>query len=244
MKTRNAALLFMLFIFLSTYLQATTSYRSAFGFAQQQDTLVKVTGKVLDAKTGDPIGATIFYEKLPYYDDMGTVKSSAKDGSFEIYLLNQTSYSIQLRAEGYDAVTEEFKVAPEPGSGFFAKEFALSPDKANQMIVLENLIFERGRSKISSESFEELDKLVDWLNERPNMVIQLEGHTDFEGNANANTALSQERVDAVKEYVVSKGVKKTRVLTKAFGGAQPLTLERTDEAKQKNRRVEVRVIRE
>ena len=82
-----------------------------------------------------------------------------------------------------------------------------------------------------------------YLNERPGMVIQLEGHTDFAGNADANMALSQARVEAVKDYMVGKGIKKNRLYTKAFGGTQPLTEERTDEAKTRNRRVEVRVLR-
>jgi outer membrane protein OmpA-like peptidoglycan-associated protein len=56
--------------------------------------------------------------------------------------------------------------------------------------------------------------------------------------------LSIERVNAVKDYLISKNIKKNRVQTKAFGGTQPLTLERTDEDKRRNRRVEVRVIRE
>lgn len=224
---------------------AFTPYLAAFSaiLNQQGDTLIKVTGKVIDQTNGNPVAASVFYEKLPYYDDMGATKSSA-DGIFEIYLLKNRSYILQVRATGFDAISEEFMVEPETGSAELSKEFALTPDKTNQMIVLENLIFERGRSKISTSSFEELDRLVDWLNERPNMTIQLEGHTDFEGNANANLQLSQERVDAVKEYLVSKGIKKTRVLTKAFGGTQPLSLERTDEAKRKNRRVEVRVIKE
>jgi outer membrane protein OmpA-like peptidoglycan-associated protein len=54
--------------------------------------------------------------------------------------------------------------------------------------------------------------------------------------------LSQGRVESVKDYFVDQGVKKNRVLTKAFGGSQPLSQDRTDEAKKRNRRVEVRVI--
>ena len=81
------------------------------------------------------------------------------------------------------------------------------------------------------------------MEDHPNNSIQLEGHTDFEGNATANLKLSLDRVEAVKEYLVGQGVRKKRVLTKAFGGTQPLTRERTDEAKARNRRVEVRVIR-
>lgn len=244
MKTNRAILLAMISIAFAWHLKANRSFSFQVIPFQQQDTLVQVAGKVVDDKTGDPIEASIFYEKLPYYDNMGSAKSSQEDGSFGLYLYNNTSYTIKLTAQGYDVVNKEFRVLLEQGKDSFEMEYRMVPDQANRMIVLENLIFERGRSKISPASFGEIDRLVEWLNERPNLVIQLEGHTDFEGNENANMELSLERVDAVREYLVSKGIKKNRVQTKAFGGSQPLTLERTDEGKRKNRRVEVRVIRE
>ena len=119
----------------------------------------------------------------------------------------------------------------------------MKPDGEVSLITLENLIFSRGSDQISSSSYQELDQLVVWLNDRPNVIIQLEGHTDFEGNEEANLALSEARVSAIKDYLQSKGIKKKRVLTKAFGGTVPLSTDRTDEAKARNRRVEVRIIR-
>lgn len=74
------------------------------------------------------------------------------------------------------------------------------------------------------------------------MVIQLEGHTDTRGNANANLALSQERVNAVKAYLVSKGSNKRKIKTKAFGGTQPVSLEDTEASHALNRRVEMRIL--
>ena len=131
-------------------------------------------------------------------------------------------------------------------SADFAMEvnFSLQPTKENEVIRLENLLFARAKADITESSHEELDKLVELLQERQSMIIQLEGHTDFQGNARANYELSEERVKAVKDYLVDKGVKKKRILLKAFGGEHPLTRERTAEARRMNRRVEVRVMRE
>ena len=74
------------------------------------------------------------------------------------------------------------------------------------------------------------------------MVIQLEGHTDNLGNAQANLELSQKRVDAVKKYITTKGIPKSRIKTKAFGGSQLLSQEPTPEARVLNRRVEMRIL--
>jgi len=73
-------------------------------------------------------------------------------------------------------------------------------------------------------------------------IVATLGHTDFAGNAEANMELSQERVEAVKDYLVKKGVKKNRIRLKAFGGSNPVSRERTEEARAANRRVEVRVL--
>ena len=74
------------------------------------------------------------------------------------------------------------------------------------------------------------------------MIIQLEGHTDYQGNASDNMRLSQLRVAAVKNYIVSKKIVKSRIKTKAFGGTQPLSREDTPEAHRINRRVELRIL--
>jgi OmpA-OmpF porin, OOP family len=86
--------------------------------------------------------------------------------------------------------------------------------------------------------------VVQMLKENSRMEIRLEGHTDNVGNSKANMELSQSRVDAVKKYMVDKGIAKNRIETKAFGGSQPLANEMTPEARAKNRRVEMRILKD
>jgi outer membrane protein OmpA-like peptidoglycan-associated protein len=107
---------------------------------------------------------------------------------------------------------------------------------------LDNLIFQVGKARVSPDSYGELDLLVDMMKQNPKMVIQLEGHTDYQGDPKENMKLSQMRVDAVKSYLVSKTIKKDRVKTKAFGGTLPLSRDNTPEAHRLNRRVEVRIL--
>lgn len=203
---------------------------------------VKLTGKVLSDKDSTAISAVISYEKLPYYDDMGLTKSKP-DGTYEFYLIRGITYNFTVKATGYETINTQVEVDDPDEDEQKITNFLMKPDGEVSLITLENLIFSRGSDQISSSSYQELDQLVVWLDERPNVIIQLEGHTDFEGNEEANLALSEARVEAVKDYLQSKGIKKKRVLTKAFGGTVPLSTDRTDEAKARNRRVEVRIIR-
>lgn len=212
---------------------------TAFG---QEDSFVKVKGILYAAADSTPVDkARVLYEKLPYYDDMGMV-SSNNDGFFEFLIVKGNSYDINVSASGYEEVSETIGVKLEDPMEEISLDLYLPIAEELRLIKLENLIFDRGSSRITPDSFSELDDLARWLDERSDKIIQLEGHTDFQGNDKANMELSQERVDAVKEYLVNKGIDKRRVKTKAFGGTQPITKERTDEAKEMNRRVEVRVI--
>lgn len=208
---------------------------------QAKENYIEFYGKVLNQKDSSAVSASIFYEKLPYYDDMGMEKSGS-DGQYKFYLINNTKYNFKITKEGYVPFSSQITTTDKSGNGAFEYLFYIEPESEPELITLENLIFSRGSDKISESSHKGLDELVSWLNEKPKMVIQLEGHTDFAGNAEANMRLSQARVEAVKEYLVNEGIKKDRVFTKAFGGTQPLSTDRSDVAKTKNRRVEVRVI--
>ena len=208
------------------------------------DTIIKISGKVINTQDSSAIAARILYQKLPYYDDMGVASSENESGTYEMYMLKNKKYTIQVTANGFDPITEEFVVEVEGNSEVLEKHFYIAPDDDNRRISLDDLRFAPRSAKITPESFEELDDLARWMDDRPTKIIQLEGHTDLDNrnNAKANMNLSQSRVEAVKEYLVTKGIKKNRIRTKAFGGTQPLTRERTPEARAKNRRVEVRII--
>lgn len=210
---------------------------------QNEKKLIRVTGRVTHVNSGKPVSASVYYEKLPFYDDMGIAKTNPSNGVYELFMIENEKYIITVKADSYKTHSEEISIQ-DLGIGLLEKNFKLLPDAMHEIITLDNLIFARGKTIITEISHEELDEFAEWLGSRPNIVVQLEGHTDFQGNAEANMQLSEGRVLAVKEYLIDKGIKKSRIRTKAFGGTNPLTRERTSEARAKNRRVEVRILRQ
>ena len=205
-------------------------------YAQSDNTLVTIKGKMLRSQDSTAISGNILYEKLPYYDDMGLV-SVGEDGSYEIQLVKGETYSFSVSKPGYHKYQSDQDIINDMEFNLYVKEDVVELRK------LENLNFSSGSDRINAASYEELDELAQYLRDNPSLVIQLEGHTDFDGNAEANLRLSQSRVEAVKNYLIDKKVKKNRIFTKAFGGTQPLTQERTPVGRAQNRRVEVRFIR-
>ncbi len=216
---------------------------------QAQDTLIYAQGKIISATTKEAVNARITYQSEPYGSKIGFLNGS----SFTFPLYDNDKYSITVEAPGY--AKAKYMIEPsqansdrrvikdiELGLPISAEKEAEITRTPGKVMRLENLIFNAGTSKIEDSSYKELDKVLKMLEDNPNMVIQLEGHTDVVGSPSLNMKLSQDRVESVRNYLVGKGVSKTRIRTKAFGGTQPLSRENTDEAHKLNRRVELRIL--
>ncbi len=208
----------------------------------KDDTLVRMEGKVLDIVSNKPVKATIYYEKLPYGNDLGVVHTK-DSGNYQFDLFPSANYKIHVKAPDYLAVIENILPTVCEESGYVHRNFYLKPIVVGEVFRLDHLIFDLGDYKIQESGYDELDQLADILNEHLEMAIQLEGHTDSRGNAKMNYKLSLQRVKMVKEYLVAKGVKQTRIKVKAFGGKIPLSKEQSEEARSINRRVEIRILK-
>jgi outer membrane protein OmpA-like peptidoglycan-associated protein len=73
----------------------------------------------------------------------------------------------------------------------------------------------------------------------PTLKIQVNGYTDALGSDTGNLKISKKRADAVRDYLVSKGVSQDRITSQGFGEADPISDNGTDEGRQKNRRIEI-----
>ncbi len=85
--------------------------------------------------------------------------------------------------------------------------------------------------------------VVDFLKSNPKVEIELEGHTDNRGDVKKNLVLSQQRVDKIKTYLVSKGISQKRIKGKGYGGSKPIATSDSEEARRLNRRVEFRILK-
>ena len=215
-------------------------------FTQQADTIVTAKGKIINSSTKEPVKARIVYESQPYGNRVGVINNS----EYSFMMFDRERYSITIEAAGF--MTAKYLLDPNDATemtltkdielNYGSAEVSKGPN-AGVVITLNNVIFEVAKSKIDPESFSQLDNVYNMLLVNPKMVIQLEGHTDVVGNANRNLKLSEDRVNEVRKYLVSKGIDQKRIKTKAFGGTKPLSTEDTPEAHRLNRRVELRILK-
>lgn len=108
--------------------------------------------------------------------------------------------------------------------------------------VFSNLQFETGKSIIKESSYASLDELAALMARKTSFKLQIDGHTDNVGSAALNKKISQNRANAAMNYLVSKGVDKTRITAKGFGKDKPVTTNATPEGRAKNRRVEFTIV--
>lgn len=203
--------------------------------------VVLLLGKVLNAKTKDPVSAEILFEDLNLQKEVGEAISDPKTGSFRVTLSQGKNYGIRATATGYLSVNENLELMAINQYTEIQKDLFLVPIEVGESIQLNNVFFEQGRPILKIQSYPELDRLVTIMKENPTIKIELEGHTDNVGNPTSLLKLSQDRVLAVKAYLERKGIAKDRVTGKGYGGAKPIAPNDTEENRQRNRRVEFKI---
>jgi outer membrane protein OmpA-like peptidoglycan-associated protein len=107
---------------------------------------------------------------------------------------------------------------------------------------LKDINYETASANIDKKSLPVLDAFARYLNENPDISVEIRGHTDNVGNAAANLALSSERAFNVLNYLQSKGVEGKRLKFKGFGDTKPIATNATPEGRAQNRRTEFLVL--
>ncbi len=208
-------------------------WASISGYSQE----IIVRGKVIDALSGKGIKSKISYKSYP----TGGISGTLNDSTYSFGIFGSSKYSITAKAVGF--IPRTILVEPKEAVDLIInRDLLIVP--TGQTIRLSRLIFTQGKAVINPQSYAELDEIVAMMKVNTKIEIQLEGHTDSQGSEKANSELSQDRVDAVKKYLTSNGIAKDRVKTKAFGGTQPISKDKTEEARSLNRRVEMRILKD
>jgi outer membrane protein OmpA-like peptidoglycan-associated protein len=171
---------------------------------------------------------------------MGTYKSN-NAGEYTFVVKRGQNYNISYESDGYLMLSQNVNMPRDNSYASVEKNVTLQPITQGSTIVLNNLFFDSNKSKIKKESSVELDKVIKFLKDRPDIIIEVAGYTDNKGDDRSNIKLSEARAKAVMEYLLKKGTNKSRITFKGYGKEDPIASNDTDAGRQLNRRVELKI---
>ena len=229
-----------------------------------------VRGKIIDSSTGEPVHSELFWgqnsstEYLEYFNTY--------TGEFEITLTEYEPYKFQPRKANHTA--QRILVDPKgmEEQGIDTLDLVLyiqpkeekdnttnAPNKKNifnqilnnknttdteESITFYDINFIKGKSVILAKSRGALKYIYELMNEHPSLEIMIEGHTDNVGDEIALIDLSLQRAEAIRDYLVHRGIAQGRMQVSGKGATDPVSRNTSEDGREKNRRVEITIIKE
>lgn len=197
-------------------------------------TTARWQGRVLDARTRQPLPQAQLRQVAGSGERLLRL---SPQGIFSIGGIPGATYTVQARLAGYVVADSAFIAAP----GAVVRDILLQPLAVGTTLSLAQVQFEQGTATLLPTSAPALNQLVKLLTDNPHLTIELRGHTDNIGPPEKNQVLSEQRVAAVKAYLVAHGLAESRITGLGFGGTQPVASNEKEVTRKLNRRVEFRV---
>ena len=191
--------------------------------------------KVISETGGPSIGDTIHFTASSGEKYFGV---SNIEGGFSLLIPNGQMYTTTYKDRNGDELSMPIEIA---GNELIEINWELKFELP-KLYTLDNVFFDLGKTSLRSESYTELNELVEIMKIKEAMQIEIGGHTDNIGDEATNQRISDGRAKSVKSYLVEKGISTNRVNAVGYGESKPIASNDTEEGKQKNRRTEVKIL--
>ena len=165
-----------------------------------------------------------------------------QSGQFVIQLPCGDIYEIRIQSIGDEIEYNTLEIpAVKPGEFFQEAELVIEYDPGTTFS-FTNLQFETAKADLKAASYSHLKNLVEIMKRKKDLKIRIDGHTDSDGEEDANQLLSQKRAESVKNYLISQGIDANRMVAKGFGESKPVANNATAQGKAQNRRTEISIL--
>jgi outer membrane protein OmpA-like peptidoglycan-associated protein len=201
--------------------------------------LMVTEGKVLNSKTGEPVQAQLSLVSLVNDSTLYEFRSDGKTGEFMMLYPDKAFSGLYVEKEGY--LPKIYNVERDNLQNKKNLEIELTPISSGEEFVFENIFFDFDKDELKPESMSSLKRLYEFLVQNYNVNIYIIGHTDNVGTSPYNESLSLRRAESVKNYLLEKGIKDGRAITKGMGDKQPILPNDTPENRALNRRITIAI---
>ena len=200
-------------------------------------------GKIEDAITRQNLQAQVRIRDLSSGEVMVRTRSAKGTGRFMLPLHADHNYAVAVTRDGYLMHSENLSIKRYDSARPYDLDVELAPIKEGKQVELSNIFFEVDKHKLKSTSKAELRELAGFLEQNPNVVIEIQGHTDNQGSEAYNQQLSEKRAKAVYQHLVEKrGIDAKRLQYKGYGQSQPIASNEKESGRARNRRTTFEII--
>ncbi|WP_034256996.1 OmpA family protein [Adhaeribacter aquaticus] len=199
-------------------------------------------GNVFDFSTKKPLGAMVQVYDVATGKLVQQVQSDPQIGDYTVVLTEGKQYAMYASAPNYLLKSLSFDYTGKHDFNPLTLDIYLEPINSGAAIVLNNLFFPTREFSLEAKSKTELNKLIQFLTLNKKVNIEISGHTDDVGNDKFNLDLSIKRAESVVKYLTANGIAPARIKAKGFGESKPLKPNNSEENRQINRRIELRVL--
>lgn len=206
-------------------------------------TVVMLSGIVRNQKDSLPLATKIIYSRLADGKELGIARSDSATGEFKIALPAGEKYSFLAEAKGFIAVNQNIDLTGYTNYEEVKRDISMVRIQKGSSIRLNNIFFEFKEFNLLPESFPELNRVIKFMKDNPEVSIEIQGFTDNIGTQDRNLKLSQKRAESVENYLIENGAPKERITSKGYGKDKPVADNSTDEGRTLNRRVEFQIVK-
>lgn len=199
-------------------------------------------GVVIDNDSFDPVGADIEISDNDKNEVIATVKSNSATGKYLVSLPPGKNYGIAVKKKGYLFYSENFDIPADAAYKQIYKTVPLQKFVVGNKIALKNVFYDYGKATLRPESLMELNQIVKLMSANTDIRIEIASHTDSQGSAEGNLALSKARSQSVADYLFASGISKDQLVVKGYGESKPIASNDTEEGRQLNRRTEITIL--
>ncbi|MEO5978573.1 MAG: OmpA family protein [Chryseolinea sp.] len=202
-----------------------------------------VKGVIRDKKTKAPLAAKIELINIKTNVVESLVESDSISGEYLIVLTQGAEYALYVNKQAYLFKSYNFNYSEVKDFEPIVINVDLEKITAGSVAILNNIFFDVDKFELKDKSIPELEKIKGFLMLNPIIRVEIGGHTDNSGAAVYNRQLSEKRSLSVYKFLVDNGIRKERLITKGYGPDHPLDSNDTEEGRQKNRRIEFRIVK-
>jgi outer membrane protein OmpA-like peptidoglycan-associated protein len=201
-----------------------------------------VKGRVTDVKTKSGLASSVKLTDIQTSRVISNVQTD-DDGNYLTTLPVGKNYDFSVDKKGYLFYSQNYNVRLDIKDSVFTADIPLQPIEAGASIVLNNIFFDTKATSLRPESMIELNRVIQLMNDNPNLKIMISGYTDNAGTAQDNLTLSNNRALSVVKYLLSsRQIMKDRLQCIGYGATKPIAPNTTEAGRALNRRTELSVI--